>query len=274
VRLRPLLSLLPFCLGALLLPAQVVISGFTQTGSLPANDDDYSSAVSLGFTLNFGGVSYSQTYVSNNGYITFGQGSGDYSPSALNSQYSGDPIIAAFFSDVDTRSPNNGTVTWGTGTVDGKAAFAVKWNQVGEYPASSHPGSSNTFEIILVSRGDLGAENFDVHLNYGSMNWDHADSNEFGAVVGFHNGGNSTNQRTAVFYQVPGSGTPGAFLDNGTNSLKSSTNTGTGGLLSFSARNGGFSEIAQFVAIPEPSTWTLLALGAGLLGLGWIRRRA
>lgn len=274
MRLRHLIAITLGCLVAAALSAQVVVSGFTQTGSLAANDDDYSPAVDLGFSMNFGGVTYSQTYVSNNGYLTFGEGSGEYSPPELNSSYSGLPIIAAFFSDVDTRSPSNGTLTWGTGTVDGKAAFAAKWNQVAEYPASSHPGSSNTFEIVLVNRADLGTGNFDVYFNYGSMNWDHSASNDFGAVVGFHNGGNTENQRSALFYQAPGSRTPGAFVTGGTHSLQASTNTGTGGLFSFQARDGGFANIATFVAIPEPSTWSLLALGAGLLGLGWFRRRA
>lgn len=58
------------------LSAQVVLSNYTQTGSLPAGDDNFSSAVSLGFTINFGGASFTETYVSNNGHITFGTGSG------------------------------------------------------------------------------------------------------------------------------------------------------------------------------------------------------
>lgn len=248
------------------LQAQVTIAdlaNYTETGSLPANDDSYSNAIDLGFTIDFGGTSYSQTYVSNNGYITFGDGSGDYSPSRLE-EYSGLPIIAAFFSDVDTRSPNTGTVTWGTGFVNDLAAFAVKWNQVGEYPAGSNPNSSNTFEIVLVSRTDIGTGNFDIYFDYGSMSWDNGN-----AVAGFHNGSSTS----PLFYEVPGSGTPGAFVDGGPNSLFASTNSGTNGVLTFTARDGAFGEIAEITVVPEPSTIAMFALGLVVVGLSMLRRR-
>ena len=269
MRLRYLYVLLTTCLLAAGLSAQVTITSFTQTGSLPANDDDHSNAIDLGFSINFGGNTFSQTYVSNNGYITFDSGSGDYSPSLLNADYTGLPIIAAFFSDVDTRSPNTGTVTWGTGLVDGLAAFAVKWDQVGEYSASDHPKSSNSFAIVLVSRTDIGTGNFDVYFNYGSMNWDHGASNEFGAVAGFHSGATGS----PVYYQVPGSGTVGAFVDGGPNSLFTSSNSNANGVLTFVFRNGGFENIAEITTVPEPSTYALFGLGLAVVGYTMFRRR-
>jgi hypothetical protein len=274
MNLRFLSILLTGCLLAVTLPAQVTITGFTQTGSLPVGDDNYSTAIDLGFSIDFGGTTFSQTYVSNNGYITFGGGSGTYYPSSLTAGYAGLPIIAAFFSDVDTRpapgsdSLSTGTVTWGTGLVDGLAAFAVKWDQVGEYPIASHPNSSNTFEIVLVSRTDIATGNFDFYLNYGPMNWDHGDSNGLGAVAGFHNG--SIN--SPLFYEVPGSGTSGAFVDGGPNSLFASTNSNANGVLTFTARDGAFGDIAPITVVPEPSTVALFALGLAVVGYSVFRR--
>lgn len=273
MKLRTCLAVVFFgCLCALVSHGQVVVTGYTETGNLPANDDSYSSAIDLGFTINFGGSSYSQTYVSNNGYITFNYGSGSYYPNAIDANFSSQPIIAAFFADVDTRNASSGIVSWGTGLVDSNAAFVVKWDHVGEYGASTF--SPNTFEIILVSRTDLGTGNFDVYFNYEEITWDHGGR----VVVGFHDG-NTTNPQ---FYSAPGSFqtvngqdvySQGVFFDGGTNSLSNATNTGAAGLLTFVSRDSGFETVAEITPVPEPSTIALFALGLAVVGYTTLRRR-
>jgi hypothetical protein len=275
--LRRFITLACAVLSAAGLSAQVVVSNYTETGNLPANDDQYSDAVSLGFTINFGGTSYSETYVSNNGYITFGAGSGNYSPAPLDNLYAasgapGLPIIAPFYSDIDTRWPDSGIVSWGTGLIGGRLAFIARWDNVGEYGAPVF--SPNTFSVVLVSRSDLGAGNFDVFFNYQTITWDRQGH----VVAGFHSGGGEN----PIYYSLPGSLTSvdgenvvqtGVFFDGGLLSLAASTNTGTHGALSFSARDGNFLDIGPITVIPEPSTYVLLALGLGLIGFAARRRR-
>lgn len=246
-------------LMAVALQAQVIVTGFTETGNLGRNDDNFSGPVELGFTVNIGGVNFTQTYVSNNGYITFGGGSGDYTPDALNAGYTGLPIIAGFYSDIDTRNPSTGIVTWGTGTVDGRAAFVVKYPNVGEY---SNGAGGNSFQIILVSRPDQGAGSFDVFFDYQQITWDHG-----AAVAGFHNG----NSQNPQFYEVPGSMQSGAFLDTGTNSLANLTNAGDLGNYLLQSRGGNLQ--TPFAVVPEPSTYALLAMGLGWIGVTLYRRR-
>src|SRR5215218_4240597 len=92
------------------------------TGTLPTetpfnhgNDDLSTGAVNLTPVfetgLNFFGQTYNSVYVNNNGNITFGSSSGDFTPTGLGEGYEGLPIIAPFFADVDTRSPASGVTT-------------------------------------------------------------------------------------------------------------------------------------------------------------------
>ena len=96
-----------------------------QASTLGRNDDISSGAVPLGFSVNYFGTTYTNAYVNNNGNITFGGPFDSFYPRQLTGTSSvTTPIIAPYWADVDT-SRAGGLVTYGTGTVNGNAAFGV-----------------------------------------------------------------------------------------------------------------------------------------------------
>jgi len=50
--------------------ASTIVMGFN-ANTLPPNDDGSTGLVSLGFSFNFFGTTYTQLYVNNNGNVTF-----------------------------------------------------------------------------------------------------------------------------------------------------------------------------------------------------------
>jgi len=111
------------------------------TNVLPANDDGSTGLVNLGFTANINSTNYTQTYVNNNGNITFNNPLGTFTPSAISGGAFG-PIIAAFFADVDTRAAGSLPVTYGSTTLTGFNVFGVDYIHVGVFLRSP---SSTTF---------------------------------------------------------------------------------------------------------------------------------
>lgn len=271
---QKLLATAALCLAAAFSTASfagAVDPGF-RSSTFPANDDGATGAISLGFAANYFGTTYSNTYVSNNGYVTFNSGQGTYTPFGLGSGYSGQPIIAAFFADVDTRGLGSGLTSYGTGTYAGHAAFGATWPGVGYFPAQAD--KLNTFQIILADRSDTGVGNFDIYLNYDAITWETGSasggSGGFGGVSAAAGYNAGSGNQPGTYFQFPGSLVNGALLDGGPNSLTAGTNDGVTGQYLFSVRNGVVIQPPSS-NVPEPASIALIGLGA--LGVALARRR-
>ena len=202
-------------------PGSAIVSSADCTANtLPANDDGSTSPVSLPFTLNFYGQSYSSLWVNNNGNVTFNGALGTYTPFGL--QSTAVPIIAPFFADVDTRGQGSAPVQYGYGTTtfQGRQAFCVNWVNVGYYAA--HADKLNSFQLLLVDRSDQGAGSFDIVFNYGQIQWETGDASGGSAGlggtparVGFSSGTGAAGTST----EFNGSGISRALLDTSPNGL-------------------------------------------------------
>lgn len=208
------------------------------TATLPANDDNSTGAVPLPFSPNFFGTSYSQLFVNNNGNVTFDGPLSAFTPFDLTSTRH--VIIAPFFADVDTRVGN--VLTYGNGFVDGHAAFGVTWPGVDCFAAGTNNARDN-FQVVLVDRSDTGPGNFDIEFNYDGIAW------ETGTASGGNQnclGGSSAragfSQGTGnpgTFFELPGSGVPGSFLDsNPTGLVHGNHNTSQLGRYVYPVRTG------------------------------------
>ena len=126
-------------------------------------DDDY-RAISLGFNVNFYGVSYSIVYVNSNGNVSFG----DYNVDPFNVSFPVSEFIdstgwnapgdertmtAPLWDDLDPDPNDTGRSTSGVYTNiignPGSREFVVTWNDVANVSLLGSYYGSNTFQIIL-----------------------------------------------------------------------------------------------------------------------------
>ena len=159
------------------------IEGFGEQ-TLARNDDGSSAAIDITGVfgaggLNFFGTGYTSLYVNNNGNLTFAASSSTFTPSGIGAGL-GNPIIAAFWADVDTLG-GVGTATAGGNSTGANlvhydldaanGAFTATWNDVGYYDASID--KLNAFQIQLL---DEGNGDFDIVLRYEALNWTTGDA--------------------------------------------------------------------------------------------------
>jgi hypothetical protein len=246
------------------------------TGTLGQTDDGSSGSISLGFTVDFYGLTYDSLYVNNNGNLTFGASFGAYSPTALHN--AGQAIIAPFFADVDTANGIGNAVTYGTGSIEGRDAFAANWIDVNYYNNSTHPDRLNSFQVVLIDRSDTGLGNFDIEFNYERIVWEAgtasgADLMGLGgsAARAGYSAGNGDETQSMEF---TGSGVNGAFVDGGLNALSTTSNTGIAGRHLYEMRRTPNVAIVAPTPVPLPSSASLLLAAFGLLAYRQRRLKA
>lgn len=184
------------------------VSGYG-TLALPPGDDNSSGAINITSVfgqagLNFFGHSYTSIYINNNGNITFNGPSGTFTPGVLDAG-ANNPIIAAFWADVDTRG--TGAVYYDLDPVDG--VMTITWDHVGYYNAQTD--HVNTFQIVLANAGD---GNFAIAFRYGDIQW------TTGSASGGSGGLGGTPARAGYaagdgvhYYELPQSGNQSALLN-------------------------------------------------------------
>lgn len=208
---------------------------------LPGNDDGSTGPVNIGFNLNYSGTTWTQLFVNNNGNLTFGSSLSTFTPFAL-AGATDRPIIAPFFADVDTRSLANRNLggaarpaglglasyaSYASGVglsaeFGNRSVFSTTWSDVGYFAGGTN--LTNTFQVNLIERNDTGngLGNFDIEFNYDMMQW------ETGGASGGNGGLGGTSGRAGfsngdglpgTFSELFGSGTNGALIDGGPNSL-------------------------------------------------------
>jgi GDSL-like Lipase/Acylhydrolase family/Bacterial Ig-like domain (group 3)/Putative Ig domain len=165
--------------------------------------------ITLPFPVNFYGNVYSSLYLNNNGNLSFGQPVSEYTPQSLNQIDV--PMIAPFWADVDTRT--GPVVTFGYGTVNGHAAFGVNWLNVGCY--SENDSVTDSFQVLLIDRSDLGYGDWQIEFNYGPINWDSGQaSGGNGQCLGGTAARAGYTSGLGPACELPGSGVDGGLLSS------------------------------------------------------------
>jgi heme-binding NEAT domain protein len=184
---------------------------------LDRNDDGSTGAITIGGTatsvfgidgLNFFGHTYTSLYINNNGNITFNGPQSSFTPSQITAGF-GNPIIAPFWADVDTRggSGNSDLVYYDLDSAN--HVLTVTWYDVGYY--SQHTDKVDAFQLQLIGLGD---GNFDIVYRYDDITWTTGDAS---------GGSGGLGGTTARIGYSAGDGNPNHYFElsplSGTNSV-------------------------------------------------------
>ncbi len=197
---------------------------------LNRNDDgstgfiDVTSIFSGGMT--FFGNTYTGFYINNNGNITFENPLSTFTPFALTGP-TGNPIIAAFFADVDTRgtaapAPTPGGNSTGSNLLyydfdEENGVITITWDDVGYF--ANHTDKLNAFQLVIY---DDGGGNFSFEFRYENIDWTTGDASGGSGGLGGTIVRAGWNSGTGTFFELPQSGNQAEALE-----LETTSNAGT-----------------------------------------------
>lgn len=187
--------------------------------------------------LKYFGAVYTSVWVNNNGNFTFDTALEQFTPDAITAN-SGQPIIAAWYADVDTRHEPDGSGgrTWYGGPPPSNGVyydldavngiFTVTWDYVGYY--DEHWDKRCAFQIRLIRVGT--GQDFDIEYRYKLLQWTTGDASGGSGGLGGtvvragYSAGNGIN-----FFELPQSGNQSQML----NLVTTRGNTGKPGIWSW-----------------------------------------
>lgn len=267
-----------------LLPAQLsaqwIRSGFNTTQH-ERGDFKSSDPILVPFATNIRGSTFDQFYDGNNivhvctdGFITFGP-FGGFCPDPPNPEdiKGAFTALAPLYRDLNMpiSGPGSsiGSIGWGTGTVDGRAAWGATWDDVLSWTSGTSTGAEfrNSFQVMLIERSDRAVGDFDVEFNYGFLRLGY--DNVTNVFAGAYDIGGLFDPNGDPYDEYTYTVAPDRFSRitmcwvNGTVNNTACT-PGTGGPVD---------PIDPGTPVPEPSTWVLMAAGLGGLFLAERRRR-
>lgn len=202
--------------------------------------------IDLPFWARFGANTYRHVWVTNVGHASINSPFGGGWDSGRNMQttYGLTRLKFAPWWGIVTGSTSSGgsTTTFGEITYQGRPAICATWTGIGHVmnTCSTQPvvnwSETNNFQLLLVDRGDVGYEDFDIVFNYGSVQWDFSDT--LVECVGPPGAGYTID--TGLSGEVvAGSWTYGSFLDsNPTGLVHRTLNSTQPGRLVYQVRNG------------------------------------
>jgi hypothetical protein len=175
------------------------------TLAMSRNDDGSSGAYTIPFEFSFYGEQYEAgtktLYINNNGNLSFDRSLSSFSSTGF--PVRGTPIIAPFWTDVDTRDTHDGHV-W---MKQFGNTLAVTWDKVGYFGQAQDDDKRNTFQVLISDGLDssMGLGN-NMCFCYENMDWTtgtaSGGSNGYGgipATVGANSGDGTTFFQTGRF---------------------------------------------------------------------------